>query len=179
MIDPLPASPQIITNTIQPIADRLGLQTLPLHFHEVLLAFAIYNFLNTRVSPVLSTRLFPNIYPKLPLRTKINWDVHVVSQFQALFICSAAFWVISVDEERKNSTPQERIWGYSGAVGMTQAFAAGYFAWDAMVSAGNIGILGAGSLAHAISAFIITMLGFVSVSSVTRAAAASLTDMGS
>ena len=57
---------------------------------------------------------------------------------------------------------RERIWGYTGAMGMTQAFAAGYFAWDVMVSVVHYGVLGPGSLAHAISALVVTNLGFVS-----------------
>ena len=56
----------------------------------------------------------------------------------------------------------ERIWGYTGALGMTQAFAAGYFAWDTMASAVHLNVSGPGALAHAISALIITSLGFVS-----------------
>lgn len=58
---------------------------------------------------------------------------------------------------------EERIWGYTGALGMTQAFAAGYFIWDVKISATNVGILGWGSLAHAVSALLITSLGFVSL----------------
>lgn len=57
---------------------------------------------------------------------------------------------------------EERIWGYTGALGMTQAFAAGYFIWDVKISATNVGLLGWGSLAHAVSALLITSLGFVS-----------------
>ena len=59
---------------------------------------------------------------------------------------------------------EERIWGYTGAMGMTQAFAAGYFIWDVKISAVNVGILGWGSLAHAVSALLITSLGFVCLS---------------
>ena len=58
----------------------------------------------------------------------------------------------------------ERVWGYTGAMGMTQALAAGYFAWDTVVSAVHLDVLGPGSLAHAISALIVTSLGFVSYS---------------
>ena len=55
MIDPLPALPLVVRDAIQLIADRLGLQTLPLHAHEVLLAFTFYRYLNTYLSPALST----------------------------------------------------------------------------------------------------------------------------
>jgi len=34
-----------------------------------------------------------------------------------------------VDEERQTMDWRERIYGYTGVVGMIQAFAAGYFIW--------------------------------------------------
>ena len=55
MIDPLPALPLVVRGAIQLIADRFGRQTLPLHAHEVLLAFTFYRYLNTYLSPALST----------------------------------------------------------------------------------------------------------------------------
>ena len=154
--------PALIKTLVQPIADAFSLRTLPLHGHEVLLAFCLYNALNTYISPALSRRFFPATYPNLSPKTKVNWDVHMASMFQAIFICSAALWIVLGDEERKNMNARERIWGYTGAMGMTQAFAAGYFAWDVLVSSMHLDVLGPGSLAHAISALIVTCLGFVS-----------------
>lgn len=52
---------------------------------------------------------------------------------------------------------------------MVQAFAAGYFAWDLSISIYWINILGMGSLAHAVAALTITMLGFVSTFLVVEA----------
>ena len=162
MIDPLPLPPDSLRAPVEPIANALGIQTVPLHTHEILLAFSVYYFLNSHVSPALSSRLFPQIYPNLPRKRRINWNVHVTSLFQSVFICATALWVMWEDEERKNMNARERIWGYTGAMGMTQAFAAGYFAWDVMVSLVHYDVLGPGSLAHAISALIVTNLGFVS-----------------
>jgi hypothetical protein len=45
---------------------------------------------------------------------------------------------------------------------MVQGFAAGYFLWDLGVSVRHVDVLGLGSLAHAISALLVTGLGFVS-----------------
>jgi hypothetical protein len=56
-----------------------------------------------------------------------------------------------------------RVWGYTGAGGMVQGFAAGYFLWDLGVSARHVKVLGLGSLVHAISALLVTSLGFVSL----------------
>jgi len=58
---------------------------------------------------------------------------------------------------------EERVWGYTGADGMIQAFAAGYFLWDLCVCAGNVGVFGFGLLAHAMAALVVFSLGFVSI----------------
>lgn len=163
MIDPLPQPPAFIISLTQPIADALSLQTLPLHAHEVLLTFTVYHLMDVLLAPRLSAYFFSKTYSSLPPRTKINWNIRFVSTIQAIFICGLAFWVVVADEERNNMDLEGRIWGYTGAVGMTQAFAAGYFIWDVKISATNVGILGWGSLAHAVSALLITSLGFVSL----------------
>ncbi len=57
---------------------------------------------------------------------------------------------------------RERVWGYTGATGMVQGFAAGYFLWDLLASIKHVDIHGWGALAHAGSALVISSLGFVS-----------------
>lgn len=160
MIDPLPQPPALIRSLTQPIADALSLKTLPLHGHEVLLSFTAYYLMENFLAPRFSAQFFATTYTSLPPRTKINWNIRVVSTIQAIFICGLAFWTILADKERENMNLEERVWGYTGALGMTQAFAAGYFIWDVKISATNVGILGWGSLAHAVSALLITSLGF-------------------
>ena len=59
--------------------------------------------------------------------------------------------------------PRDRVWGYTGASGMVQAFAAGYFLWDLVTSAGNLDVHGPGALMHAASALAVSLLGFVSL----------------
>ena len=162
MLDPAFLPPEVVMNLIAPIAHYLNLATLPLHFHEIIGAFCFYSLLFLFVSPSLSKALFPRNYPQLTAKTKINWNVHVVSLVQSSLICLLGLWVISVDEERACMGWEERIWGYTGAVGMVQAFAAGYFLWDLLASAFYLDVLGPGSLAHAASALIVTGLGFVS-----------------
>ena len=167
MKDPLPPPPSFVRDATLPLANLLDLRTLPFHIHEVLLSFVLYLSLEFWVAPAVSKWLFPSIYSQLPSRTKINWDVHFVSLVQSTIICSLAFWVVLADEDRRSMRAGERIWGYNGATAMTQAFAAGYFIWDAFVSARNLSILGPGSLAHAVSALVISSLGFVSISNYT------------
>ena len=56
---------------------------------------------------------------------------------------------------------RERVWGYTGAGGMVQGFAAGYFAWDLLASIEDVDVHGWGALGHAASALVVSMLGFV------------------
>ena len=55
----------------------------------------------------------------------------------------------------------QRVWGYTGASGMVQGFAAGYFAWDLMACIKDLDVQGWGALIHAASALVVTSLGFV------------------
>lgn len=57
---------------------------------------------------------------------------------------------------------EERVWGYTGASGMIQGFAAGYFLWDLGICVANVGVFGWGLLAHAVAALVVFSLGFVS-----------------
>jgi hypothetical protein len=163
MRDPFLSPPSFIVRAIQPVAERLCLSTLPLHIHEVVFGWAGYHFICTTLSPLLSSYFVPQVYNKLNKRTKINWDVRVVSLIQSCFINTAALYVIFNDVRRGEMDWKERIWGYSGAGGMVQGFAAGYFLWDLTVSTQYLSALGPGSLAHAVSALLVTCLGFVSL----------------
>lgn len=158
---PIPPSPWL-SKAIQPFADYMHFTTLPLHIHEVLGSFLGYTFINLVVAPVVSRWLFPVRYNKLSAEKKINWDVHVVSLVQSTTINVLALWVMFVDEERKSMDWRERVWGYTGAAGMIQGLAAGYFLWDLMITIQHLKVFGPGMLAHAISALIVFSFGFVS-----------------
>ncbi|RKF53103.1 putative TLC domain-containing protein C17A2.02c [Erysiphe neolycopersici] len=161
MHDPFPIPPiPWLSNAVQPIADYFHLTTIPLHIHEVLLAFLAYTFVDLVVAPVASRRLFPQTYATLSREKRLNWNVHVVSLVQSVTINSLALWVILVDQERKNMDWTDRVWGYTGAAGMIQALATGYFLWDLLISLIHIKIFGPGLLAHAVSAFLVFSFGF-------------------
>jgi len=103
----------------------------------------------------------PNVYSSFNKRTRVNWDIHWVSMIQALFINSAALWVIFKDEQRHEMDWRGRLWGYTPASGMVQGFAAGYFLWDLQISLQYIKICGLGALLHAVGALAVTCIGFV------------------
>jgi hypothetical protein len=163
MHDPFPLPrPAILSPYIQKVADYFSLQTLPLHYHEIAFAYAIYHLTNTYISPSLSRTFFPRIYPSFNARTKLNWDVHVVSFVQSVVICSLALWVMCSDAERGAMDTRERVHGYTGASGLIQAFAGGYFLWDLVVTVRNVRVFGVGMLMHALAALCVFGLGFVS-----------------
>lgn len=159
--------PSSLSRSIRPLSNYLGLTTLPLHIHEILFAYTLYESIFRVLSPALSRRLWPQKYGTMTRRQRLNWDAHVVSMFQALFINTATLWVIFADPARSVRNEgwnwTERLWGYNGAAGMCQAFAAGYFLWDVVVSSVHIDVMGASSLVHAVAALGITGIGFVSI----------------
>jgi hypothetical protein len=163
MHDPFPyAPPALLVPYVETFSKYVGLRTLPLHFHEVALAFSLYHVTNRFISPALSNYFFPRIYNALSAKTKINWDVHIVSFVQSTVICVLALYVMYTDRERAEMDWETRVWGYTGASGLIQAFAGGYFVWDLMVTLQNMSAFGMGMLAHAVSALFVFALGFVS-----------------
>ena len=161
MRDPFPPPP-LLSQLIAPLANYLSLPTLPLHAHEIALAVIVYQTIFAYLSPLVSTRLFPTKYPRLSARTRLNWDVHVVSLVQSLLVNSLALWVIWTDDERRHMDWRARVWGYTGASGLVQGLAAGYFLWDLCVTARHVTLFGPGMLAHAFCALFVFTCGFVS-----------------
>lgn len=161
MHDPFPIAPiPALSKAVQPWAEYLALPTLPLHIHEVLLMALFYHGVFTFVSPLLSNAIVPKQYKNLPRAKKLSWDVHVVSFVQSSTINVLALWVMFTDDERWNMDAQERVYGYTGGAAMIQAFAAGYFLWDLIMTASYLNVFGVGMLAHAISALCVYSFGF-------------------
>ncbi|PWW74545.1 DUF887-domain-containing protein [Tuber magnatum] len=157
--------PPVLTQLVEPYATKIGLHSLPLHIHQVIFAFLLYHFIFFVVSPILSTIILPKTYRNFDKRTRVNWDVHIVSFFQSSFICALAIWAACNDPERDAWSKDEdamlkRTFGYSRIQGAVQAYAEGYFIWDLVISAWHLDIFGLGFLAHAASAVIVFSLGF-------------------
>lgn len=145
----------------QPWCDRLHLPSLPLHLHEILAAALLYSVIFYPLSPLISNMLVPGHYAKLSQKKRLNWNAHVVSLIQSSLINLLALWIMLVGDERRNMDQEERVWGYTGAARMIQAFAAGYFVWDLIVTSRNLDVFGLGTLAHAVAALLVYCLGFV------------------
>jgi TLC domain len=162
MLDPIPPPLSWLSEAVRPVSDLLEFRTLPYHVHEIIFALFFFQSVQSFVSPVLSSYLFPDIYPKLNRRTKVNWDVHVVSTVQSCLINALALWVLFTDEERKNMNALERVYGYTGGCGLIQGLAIGYFLWDVLICTRHFKIFGLGFWAHGVCALSVFSLGFVS-----------------
>ncbi|KAL4811500.1 TLC domain-containing protein [Aspergillus unguis] len=160
MLDPVPPPPDWLREIVEPWALRLNLPVLTDHVHEVMAAFIGYLFIHYVLSPWLSPKLFPRHYPNLNKRTKLNWDVHVVSLVQSTFINAIALWVLFVDEERSSMTSGERVLGYTGSCALISSLAVGYFIYDLIISTLYVKMFGIGMLFHAISALWVFSFGF-------------------
>ena len=163
MHDPFFAPYPPLAEFVRPYAEHLNLNSLHLHIHEVIFAFVTYHIIFL-LSPAISSRLFPRSYPQLKARTRINWDVHVVSLVQSTFISVLALYQIIVDKERSapmSEGGEHRVYGYTPLGGATAAFALGYFVWDLWMSTRYFDVFGIGFLMHALSAVVVYALGFV------------------
>jgi len=160
--------PPALTELVKPYATKIGLHSLPLHIHQVIAAFVVYHFIFAVISPVLSSIALPKTYRNFDKRTKVNWNVHVVSFIQSTFICVLAIWAARNDPQRDAWSTDEaamlkRTFEYSHIQGAVQAYAEGYFIWDLFMSAWHLDIFGLGFLAHAASAVMVFSLGFVRI----------------
>ncbi|CAK7264603.1 hypothetical protein SEPCBS119000_001082 [Sporothrix epigloea] len=157
-IPPIPA----LSRAVQPLADYLGLEVMPLHIHQILIAALFYTVVQVAVSPLLSNYFVPHIYGPMSHTKKVSWDSHVVSLVQSLLINGLALWCIATDQERKNMDNdwKERIYGYVGTSATISALACGYFLWDLVITLLNYDAFGPGLLAHAVSALAVFSFGF-------------------
>ncbi|PLN81335.1 DUF887-domain-containing protein [Aspergillus taichungensis] len=160
MLDPIPPPPAWLRDFVDPWAQRVNLPGLSDHFHEVIIFFLGYQFIHSVLSPLLSPILFPRHYPHLNKRTKLNWDVHVVSLIQSVSICALALWVMFTDKERQSMNAGERVYGYTGGCALVGSMAMGYFVYDLIVSTMHLRMFGIGMLFHAISALWVFSFGF-------------------
>ncbi|KAG0646026.1 putative TLC domain-containing [Hyphodiscus hymeniophilus] len=144
----------------EPLCDFLSLQSLSYHIHEILIVFCIYHIIFEYIAPLLSASLLSKSYNTLSYESKLRWNMHCVSMVSSVGICVLSLWTIFRDQERRHMDLGERIWGYTGAAGLVQALATGYFLFDLVVMVRYLKIFGLGMLAHASSCLLTYTLGF-------------------
>jgi hypothetical protein len=162
MRDPFPIPPiASLQRLFEPFATFLGLETLPLHVHEIVWAFAFYHLVFVYVAPTLSFILVADRYRLLSMEGRLRWNMKCVSFVQSSLISLLSILIMNFDMERREMNLEERVWGYTGAAGMVQALAVGYFVWDTYIMARYTRIFGEAMLVHGISCTIAFSLGFV------------------
>ncbi|SCV67662.1 BQ2448_5273 [Microbotryum intermedium] len=142
-----------------PLAHVIGVPKWAGVVHLTILSCAA-SFLLQRISHVLSPHLFPNTYPKIK-RKQDDWDLHVVGWAFAFIATPFAFDMI------RHPSPEivlDRAYGFGIAEARLNAFATGYFIWDAIVSAQHISTQGLGFFLHGFGcmiAFLFTLKPFL------------------
>jgi hypothetical protein len=152
MHDPFFPPNPTLAGLVTPLCDYLHLNTLPLHIHEILVAFGAYHIIFEYLANPLSTFLLPKRYINLSYESKLRWNMHCASMVSSVLICVLALFVTALDNERRNMNLEERMWGYTGAAGLVQAL---------VVMIRYVDVFGLGMLAHASSCLVTYTLGFV------------------
>ncbi|KAF2266356.1 hypothetical protein CC78DRAFT_513843 [Lojkania enalia] len=145
---------------IQPICNYLKLPLLPGHIHEVFGALLFYQILYMYIGPRISTYLAPKTYPIFQGRSKLDWNIHIVSMTQATFISFLSQYVVLFDYERKRMTAQERAYGYTELSTTALAIANGYFIWHFIMMTKHVNAYGWGMVAHACATNFLMIQGF-------------------
>lgn len=122
------------------------------HLHEILGAFLFYSAIHL-ASPALSSRLFGNAYKDMNRKTKLNFDIHVVSTVQC--IISVALLIPAWNNpgfQNRKEDPFGSLLGYTPYAGFVSALTIGYFMWDLIVCLAYLHMFGIGFLIHAFAA---------------------------
>lgn len=127
------------------LSDYLGYHKLPVHLEELLLSAAFYQavyYVSAFVSPKVCKG-----YNALSKRTQVNFDIHVVSQVQAILILVLSFPLFF-----DKTLDADHIYGYTPYSGLVAALATGYFFWDIYICIKYFKMFGLGFAIHGIGA---------------------------
>lgn len=129
-----------------------ALTSFQAHWHEVLGLFLFYCAIQA-ASPWVSKAVVGNAYTGLNAKTKLNFDIHVVSMVQCIILIVVLIpsWGNEHFQNRA-SDPYGSIFGYNEYLGFVVAITIGYFIWDLIVCLMYIRLFGAGFLLHAFAA---------------------------
>lgn len=145
--------PAEFLKVVNPYCERLGFKALAQHLHIVLGAAIFYQLIFI-LSPLLCSPF--KSYTTLRTRSKINWDIHLVSMVQSILICWLAYLALG-DPKLK----ADRVFGYSPFGADVSALACGYFVWDTYVSVRYVRLFGVGFALHGIASLAVFLFGFV------------------
>lgn len=131
--------------------------TTPLvaHWHEIVGSFLMY-VLVQKLSPMVCSRLFGKSYTQLNYKTKINFDIHVVSMVQCVVSVLALIpmWNHPTWKNRELDHASA-VFAYYPYGAFVSSISVGYFLWDLVVCFKYMNLFGAGFLVHAVSALFV------------------------
>lgn len=122
------------------------------HWHEIIISTVFYFFVQA-ISPAISSRLFGKAYTDLEKKTRINFDIHVVSMVQCVVSATILFlgfgnsFFLNHFEDPVNS-----LFGYNPYLGFVSAVTIGYFIWDLFVCTRYVSLFGLSFLFHGFAA---------------------------
>lgn len=125
------------------------------HWHEIVLSIVVY-FGIQALSPAFCSRFFGSTYTNLNHKTKLNFDIHVVSMVQC--IISIAIIIPSWNHpfvQNRSEDPFMSVFGYTPYNGFVSGITLGYFVWDLFVCLRHIKLFGPGFLLHAFAALFV------------------------
>lgn len=126
------------------------------HWHEIVL-LAVFYAVVYKISPVVgSFTIGKERYRGLKYKTRINFDVHIVSMVQCIIS------ILAIVPMWNNPMWQNRAWDHDTAVlgaypygGFVGAISIGYFVWDLYVCLKHLHLFGVGFLFHAFAALFV------------------------
>lgn len=143
--DPLAGFKLSVPPRLENLFLYFGFTRLSDHLHEIILAALIYTAIYLG-SSFIAPYLIPQ-YKKLSTRNRVNFDMHVVSQIQSVWLCTAAISLMF-------SPHLTTLTSYTPYAGMVTATATGYFIWDLFVSLKYVKEFGVGFMVHALAALV-------------------------
>jgi len=140
-----------VRDAVRPIAQKYGFSVLPEVADIVVIAALFFTAINFSLSPAISRAVFPLWYGKADRRTRINWDVRVVSLIHALVAVVLASRCLSL-----KSLDQDRAFGTDPNASFLLAITIGYFIWDVFETILNFSEVG--FVAHGVACLSIFLL---------------------
>ncbi|WFD25248.1 hypothetical protein MNAN1_000215 [Malassezia nana] len=105
-----------------------GLPYMSIHIMSIIRSLLLWHAIQL-LSHMISPKLFPQSFARMSGRTRISWDLHMVSFVHSIIVAPMAlyFW-LQIDEST------DRLWGYDYTLGQVYALSLGYFVWDVIMS---------------------------------------------
>lgn len=131
------------------------------HWHEIVVSFVFYTVIQIASGP-LARQYLGTKYTALPKKTRINFDIHVVSMVQCLIsialllpMWNHSHWANRLDD------PASSVLGYTPYGGLVAGVTVGYFLWDVVVCIKYFTLFGVGFLFHGCAALFVFSTCFV------------------